>query len=282
MEVLQLINDKLPTLSQNQQKVAEYILSNWEKVCYESAITIADTLGVSQSTVIRTATVLGFDGFPSLQNELRQLVTSRVSIINLLDKSQTITTGQGIEEILKQAFQKHAENLDATLRQLDPQKVEQAALAMGNCRKLYVIGMRSSASAADYLGFNASMIRPDVVILDGDYNLVERLTDLSKEDVVVGVSFSRYTKLVVETLRWARKTGATLIGITDATTSPIVGLVNIPFITSTLSTHFNHSHIGAIAVMDALLTAMMSSDRVKATKKLQAVERNLKQMDIFA
>lgn len=281
MDIIQTINDKFSSLSPNQQKVAQYILINWEKVCYESAITIAETLGVSQSTVIRTASALEFDGFPSLQNELRKLVTDRVSIINILDKARSLTSGQGMDELITQIFRQHGENLDATLRQIDPQRVKAAAAAMVEGRKLFVIGMRSSGSAAHYLGFNASMVRRNVIILDSDYNLVERMLDISAQDTVLCISFSRYTKLVITAMKWAKKMGATLIGITDASTSPLVGIVKIPFIVGTQSTHFNLSHIGVVALVDVLLTSMTLENKETTTKKLQEVERSLQRFDAF-
>lgn len=192
MDVLKAINEAMPNLSKGQKAVAFYILENWQAVAYKSARTLADELDVSQSTILRTADQLGFNGFPALQEALQGVISEKVSILSRLDLATEESQGAVADEVTK-VFRLHEANLQQTFRQLDAEMVNRVAELLLQSGRVAVLGMRSSAAIAHCLGFNLSFVRGNVQVFNSDYMLLEYIASMDRTDALVVISFSRYT-----------------------------------------------------------------------------------------
>lgn len=281
MSVLKTISERTTSLPKTQRIVAQYILTNWEKASFESTMTIAAKLNVSQSTVIRMAINLGFSGFPDLQKKLQEYIENRISLVSRANTSIALTGEKNTEKMIRSVFQQHEKNLQQTLVQLDFDKVVEAADQLITAKRVYVLGMRTSVAGAHYLGFNLSMIRKDVIILSSDYILLENLRGLTAEDLLVVISFPRYTGSVVAATKIAYETKCAIIGITDEMTSPLVPLAGVSFIVPAKSTHFNVSYLSVIALIDVLLTMITAKNMDMVKGELEKIEDSIAKLNIF-
>ena len=280
MDVLKAINEAMPKLSKAQKAVAFYILENWQAVAYKSARTLADELDVSQSTILRTADQLGFDGFPALQEALQGVISEKVSVLSRLDLATEESQGAVADEVAK-VFRFHEANLQQTFRQIDAEMVNRVAALLLQAGRIAVLGMRSSAAVAHCLGFNLSFVRGNVQIFNSDYLLLEYIASMNSTDVLVVISFSRYTFTAIETAKLAKKRNCKVVAITDSLTSPLVAIADECFIVSTVSRHINHSHMAAVAIVDAILTLVTITGQQAARKKLTEIEEQVDPLKIF-
>ena len=282
MDVLKAINQAIPGLSKSQKVVAYYILENWQAVAYKSARTLADELSVSQSTILRTADQLGFNGFPALQEALQGVISEKVSILSQLDLAATEEKklGSGTDEIAK-VLRLHEANLQKTFRQLDAEVVKRVASILLEAERVAVLGMRSSAAIAHCLGFNLSFIRGNVQVFNSDYMLLEYIASMNYADALVVASFSRYTMAAIEVARTAKQRNCKVVAITDNMTSPLIAIADESFIVSTTSRHINHSFMAAIAVVDAILTLITRAGQQEARKRLTGIEEQVDSLKIF-
>lgn len=282
MDVLKAINKAIPDLSKGQKVVAYYILENWQAVAYKSARTLAEELSVSQSTILRTAYELGFDGFPALQEALQGVISEKVSVLSQLDLATTDENKQGsaTDEIAK-VLRLHEANLQKTFRQLDAEVVSRVAAILLKAERIAVLGMRSSAAIAHCLGFNLSLVRGNVQVFDSEYMLLEYIASMSPADAVVVASFSRYTLAAVESARAAKNRNCKVVAITDNMTSPLIAIADESFTVATTSRHINHSFMAAIAIVDAILTLITRAGQQEARKKLTGIEEQVDALKIF-
>ncbi|MDT8900209.1 MurR/RpiR family transcriptional regulator [Anaeroselena agilis] len=284
MDLFEDIRGKIASLPRSQRKVAQHIMDNWERVAYESSTAVARQLNLSQATIIRTACALGFAGFPELQGHLRDIIQQRVSLVGRLDqvvnrfgKEQE----QGEPSTKDRVFRQMAGNLRTLYTATSEDQLCRAVDSLMTAERVFIVGMRSSSAIAAYLGFNLSMVRPNVIIQDNDYNLLEKMKSLSADDLIVAIVFPRYTRLAIEATRKAYLLGARVIGITDSAASPIGALCHQSFYLPATSTHYNHSAIAAIALVDALLSFLSVRYADSVRKELELIEQDFKNFNIF-
>ncbi|MEW6267462.1 MAG: MurR/RpiR family transcriptional regulator [Thermodesulfobacteriota bacterium] len=278
---LRHISANFQKLAKNQQIVADYLLNNWEKALYESSITIAKKVGVSQSTVVRTVMRLGYSGFPEFQSALRVRLEDRFSTIKQIDQVSIRQKGQSLEQRIAQVFDQNRKNLDLALRDLDPEQTRKAAALIWKAKRVFVLGLRTGSTLAHYLGLHLSMIRPNVTIFSNDYMLLENLRTLGQGDVLVVFSFVRYSRKSIEAAMFAHKLGCNIIGITDVMSSPLSGLPHLLFLVPVTSLHYGNSYVAASAVVDVLLSLIVANNKKAAMKALQAMEEGFGKFQVF-
>lgn len=281
MDVLQRISHKLPTLTKSQRRLAEYLLANWERAAYQSANSLAKQLGMSQSSVIRIAEPLGYDGFPALQKALQEAVQRRISTVSRVDRATLVHGQAGPEHTIAFVMRQDEANIKNTLRHLEPEQIRLINRLITSAKRIYVIGMRSSAALAHFFGFNLNLLLQNVRILTSDYGLIEDLRSVSPDDVVIAISFPRYTRLTIEGARFAKEHGCKLIGITDAPASPLAGMADLLLVAETSSAYFNLSYAAVMALFDVLLTDLAVSFGDKHLREFGGFEKALERFKIF-
>lgn len=281
MDVLKQISEKMSLLTSKQQKVAKYLLENWEKASFESAIVIAGKLGMSQSSVIRTSHALGFEGIPALQTQLRDFMQAHISTVNRMERASRMQSTDGIEGVVGTVLKQSADNIKGTLHALEVQKIEELLALVRGARSIYVLGMRSSAALAQFLGFNLNLLLGNVHVLDSDHGLYEKIRSLTADDLLVSISFSRYARLTVEATRIAHERGVRIVGITDSLAAPVTSYCSVDIIAKTSSMHLTNSYVAVMAVFDILLSALLLSDKEKYSKELEKLEEGFQRLHIF-
>jgi DNA-binding MurR/RpiR family transcriptional regulator len=277
-DVLKSISAAADKLPKNQQRVADYIMNNWEKALHESSVTMAKKIGVSQSTVVRTVASLGYSGFPDFQATLQELLQDRISSTKRIEQVADMQEGQSVEQKIAQVFALQQENLQITLRHLDIKQTVKAADVLWKGRRIIILGLRTSAGLAHYFGLHLLMIREDVTILSSDYSLLENIQTLTDKDVLVVFSFARYYRNTIDATKLARDRGCTIVGITDKITAPLTAIADLIFHVPVTSMHYSTSYVAAFALIDVLLNIIGTNNKAAVTKALQSMEEGFQKL----
>ena len=219
-DFVRALEEVLPELSKGQKRIAGYILENYDKAAYMTAQTLGETVGVSESTVVRFATELGFEGYPQLQAQVRETVRVRLTTVQRIEATNDRISD---ENVLATILQNDADKIRATLETVDRAAFVRAVDLILNAKNIYIMGMRSSAILADFMYYyfgllfdNVRLIRPA-----SGSEMFEHLMKVHSDDVIIAISFPRYTTGIVHAVEYAQKTGAKVIALTDSKSSPI-------------------------------------------------------------
>jgi len=278
--VLVLLQARLENLSRNQKSVARFLLSHLDEAVFLTAAELAKRSRTSESTVIRLARTLGYQGYPELREHMQEIVRQSFGPTERLQRVEKLAQ-QG-ETILDQVTEAAFANIREMRRSLDPGKLEEAAKALVSAESKYVVGLRASSGVAKLLGFYFNQILPRVHVLTEEASaLFEGLASLEKNDAVLAISYARYTRWTVECLRYARDRGATTITITDSLLSPTAQLADITLLAKWQSITFNNSYVTATLIVDALIAMVLSLTPEKSQGRLEARERGWRGLDFF-
>ena len=219
VDLIALINSEFVKLSKGQKIIAQFILSDYDKVAFMTAAKLGESVGVSESTVVRFANALGFDGYPELQKSLQELIKTKLTTVQRVEMSKEYSSDFAtLQKVLKSDM----ENIRGTLDDIDPLAFESAINRITTAKKIYIVGLRSSATLGEYLAFYLNFILDNVVLVNyGISDVFEQILKVNKDDLVIGISFPRYSKKTYELLRFAKEQGANIIAITDSKTAPI-------------------------------------------------------------
>lgn len=275
-DILKNISSIALTMAKNQRIVADYIMNNWEIVLRESSVSLAKRLHVSQSTVIRTIRGFGYAGFPDFQNELGKLLQEKMSTRKRIEEVSVSQKGKNIEEIISNIFELQKNNINMTKYNLDFDAVLQSASVIWAAQNVLILGLRTSAGLAHYLGLHLSMIRKNINIFWSDYSLIENIQTVNKRDVVIAFSFSRYYKTTIEAVELAKNRNCKIIGITDNVSSPLTALSDHIFYVPVTSMHFSSSYVSAFALIDVLLNTVGLTHKKEAACSLEAMEEGFR------
>lgn len=254
--------------------VVEYILANVDDVVFMNLENIAEKIGISPSTITRTASAIGFAGFPDLQENLRKFVRSTRTPTERLE-SLTFKEGSlGIHE----SFAVDEANVQRTLSMNSDLIIEKAIDELIKARRVYLLATRSSYGVLSFMSVILAQIRPDVIMLEENYgNMVEHLLDITAEDLILALSLPRYSKVVVDVLQGARKSGCRILSISDQPSSLLASLSDTSLFVPYESSSFFNSTVSSMALVNAILTGVNTKLGKKALERLQRHNDLLKQ-----
>jgi transcriptional regulator len=256
-------------MSKGQKSIAKYILENYDKAAFMTASKLGGSVGVSESTVVRFADSLGYDGYPELQRELQEMLRSRLTGMQRMELTGQLPNTKLFEKVLKTDI----ENIRVTLNQIDRQAFEHTVSALIDAKRVYIMGIRSAGTIANLLGYYLDFILDNVRTVNGSPNdTIEQIIHIGEGDVFVGISFPRYSRRTVEAMKFARAHGAKCIGITDSAFSPLMELSDINMEIRCDTVSFVDSLVAPLSVVNALLAAI-------SQKKKEALSLNLKEME---
>ena len=279
-DVLKRINERYPHLSKGQKLLANYITEHYEKAVYLTASKLGQIVGVSESTVVRFANELGYDGYPSLQRALEELVKVRLTALQRMEVSKG---RMDQSHILTSILQADMDNIKATLEMADEEGFKKAVDAILRSRLIYILGVRSCASLAAFLGFYMNLLFDDVRLIHTNSvsETFEQMLKIGAEDVVIGISFPRYSKRTVRAMEFAKSRGAKVVAVTDSDVSPL-----IPFSDYTLKARsdmvsFVDSLVAPLSLLNSLIVALSIGRRDEITHSLSSLESIWKEYDVY-
>ena len=254
-DILALIQENMHTFSKGQKRIASFILESYDKAAFMTASKLGKKVNVSESTVVRFAAELGYDGYPDMQRSLQKMIRNRLTSVQRIE----VTNDRlGHQDLLSMVLQSDIEKIRLTLEELDRDSFEKAVDAIVSARKLYIIGVRSCAAMATFMSFYFNLIFDNVVKVSATTasEVFESLLRVGEGDVVIGVSFPRYSSRTVQAMNFARSRGATTIAITDSEVSPLSPISTYTLKARSDMASFVDSLVAPLSLINALLVAV--------------------------
>lgn len=253
-DLVHLLQSKMLSFSKGQKRIAAYILDNSGEAAYMTASRLGEEVGVSESTVVRFAMELGFDGYPGLHEAMQELNR------NLLTSTQRMqVSNQQIadDEILEKVMQSDLDKLKRTLDSVEREQFDRAVGLLLESSSVYVMGVRSAAPLASFASFYLNLVFPNVRLVEstGSGELFERLIRLGPDSVFLAISFPRYSKRIVDMVHYAKSVGAKVISLTDNSASPIAALADAVLFARSDMASFVDSLVAPLSIINALIVA---------------------------
>lgn len=280
VDLMRMIQIKFPRLSKGQKLIAEYILKHYDKAAFMTAAKLGSSVGVSESTVVRFANELGYEGYPELQKALQELIKNKLTTVQRIELSNDFITQ---DNALKGVLKSDIENIRATLEKINYQAFENSVNSIINAKKIYIVGLRSSTALADFLGFYLNLILDNVKIVSyGMSEIFEQMLSLSEEDCVIGIGFPRYAMRTVEVLTFAKSRNADVIAITDSVLSPLATRADNTLIAESNMASFVDSLVAPLSVINALIIAVGLKKKEKISKTFSDLETIWQEHQIYS
>ena len=271
-DILTVIQDGMQSFSKGQKKIANFILDSYDKAAFMTASRLGKKVGVSESTVVRFAAELGYDGYPDMQKSLQKMIRNRLTTVQRIE----VTNDRlGDQDLLSMVLQSDIEKIRLTLEELDRSSFEHAVDAIVDARKIYIIGVRSSSAIAAFMSFYFKLIFDNVVEVTGNTSseIFESLLRVGEGDVVIGVSFPRYSSRAIQAMNFARDRGATTIAITDSEASPLASISQYTLKARSDMASFVDSLVAPLSLVNALLVAVSQKKNDDLANTFQTLEK---------
>lgn len=270
-DILAVIERESASFSKGQRNIAKYILENYDRAAFMTAGKLGKTVGVSESTVVRFAAELGYDGYPEMRKVLQEVVRNKLTSVQRIE----VATEQIDEEnLIDSIMTADAERVRITLESVDREAFDRAVSAIVNAKKVYIIGTRASSSLATFFGYYMSLIMDNVAVVHDTAvsEVYEQLFRVGPGDVVIGISFPRYSSRTVAAMKYAKSRGAETIGITDCEASPLYGISNINLYARSDMVSFIDSLVAPMSLLNALLAEIGFCSRENISDTFRRLE----------
>ena len=280
-DLMKRITDLNAGFSKSQKRLADYIVVNFDKAAFMTAYVLGKTLGISESTVVRFATELGYEGYPQMQRALRELANTKLTTLQRIE-----LTGERLKNrnILKTIMESDVEKIKKAIDTIDEETFDCAVRRIIESKHIYILGIRSSSFLAEFLGFYLNLILNKVTVIgataiEGD--IFERLFRVSEGDLIIGVSFPRYSKRTLHALRFALKRKADVISITDSRGSPISELGDCTLYAPSEMASFVDSFVAPLSLINALIIAVGIQKRDELSDDFEVLEEIWKEYGTY-
>ncbi len=269
--LLATIDENLKRLSKGHKKIAAYIEENYDKAAFMTAAALGQKVGVSESTVVRFATELGFKGYPELQKELQQLIKSKLTAVQRMEVSENLI---GDSDIITSVLNGDIELIRATAEKTSREAFKNAVSEINRAKRIYILGVRSSAALASFLAFYFNLVFDAVTLIDtaSASEMFEQMFRIDEKDVCIAISFPRYSKQTVNALRFIADRGAKIIAITDTEKSPIASFANHLLVARSDMASVVDSLTAPLSLINALIAGVTLSRRNEVYENFNKLE----------
>ena len=248
------IQSQYTRFSKGQKLIAQYILKNYDKVAFMTACKLGETVGVSESTVVRFANALGYSGYPKLQDALQEVIKNKLTTVQRVDMVKEFNDDSAI---LKKIVKSDMDNIKDTLEEIDEKAFEEAANRILKAKRIYIVGMRSSFTIAQYLGFYLGIILDSVHVIRTDMgDAFEQVVKINEDDVLIAVSFPRYSKKSYQIVSYAKEKGAHIVSLTDSPFAPVASFTDNLLLVKSNMASFVDSLVPALSIANALIVSV--------------------------
>lgn len=252
-EIIQRLNLRGKALSKGHKRIAEYIAQHYEKAVFMTAAALGAECGVSESTVVRFASAMGYEGFPELREALSSLVRQRLTS----EQRFAIAAGMEQHDVLATVLRNDEQNIRKTIEAISQQEFDEVVNSLLTARRVYVMGLRSAAPLAQFMYHYLHQIMDEVVLVSNTTgDVFEEIARISEKDVLVGISYPRYSSRTLECMRFARQNGAQVIGLTDGEMSPLHDAADLCLCACTDMASFVDSLAAPLSVINALVLSV--------------------------
>lgn len=266
-------------LSKGQKIIAEYIVNDYDKAAFMTAATLGNTLGISESTVVRFANALGYNGYKELQNQLQELIKNKLTTVQRLSYAEEFSINHNT---LSKVMESDIENIRKTISEIDIKSFQKASELLISANKIFVIGLRSSTFLAGYLSFYLNFIFDNVKTVNfGPNDIFEQLVKADKNDVVIGISFPRYSKKTIEALQYAKEKESSIIAITDTPIAPAAQMSDVSLIARNDMISFVDSLVAPMSLINAFIISLSIEKKNDLSEAFKDLEKIWKDFSVY-
>ena len=267
-DLLSRIRQQYLSLSKSHKRIADYILSNYDKVAFMTASTLGKNVDISESTVVRFAGSIGYAGYPELQKELQETIKTKLTTVQRFEMSKDQTETEHLTKIMLNDIESIRQSVD----QMDMAILDSFINEIIQAKKVYILGLRSSSVLANYLGFYLNFILPEIhIIQETAQDVYDQLLNLSEKDAMIVISFPRYSKRTYDCVDYAMKNNTTILGITDGLNSPLFEKAKYCLTAKYSMNTFIDSFVAPMSLINAII--------VGVSHNKEGVEKNLEKLE---
>ena len=278
--ILTYIQENMTSFSKGQKLIANYILQSYDKAAFMTASKLGKTVNVSESTVVRFAAELGFDGYPSMQKTLQEMIRNKLTAIQRVEVSKERI---GNQDVMTMVMQSDIEKIRMTLDETDQVSFNQAVAAIANAKRIYVLGVRSASVLANFISFYFRFMFDNLVSVDTSSisEVFEQIVHISADDVFIGLSFPRYSKRTIKAMQYAKDQGAKVVAITDSKVSPLTKIADVSLLAKSDMASFVDSLVAPLSLVNALIVAISREKAVHLESSLNRLESIWEEYDVY-
>ena len=279
-DFLSTLQAKAPAFSKGQRRIAAYITESYDKAAFMTANRLGKVVGVSESTVVRFAMELGFDGYPGMQKAMQEMVVNRLTA---RERIEVANDRIGDQDVVSTVLQSDADKLRRTGETVDRAEFNAAVNAILNAKRVYILGVRSAATLANFLGYYLNYMFRDVHIVtaSGTSEMFERIVRVGPGDVVIAFSFPRYSTATAKGAQYCRSTGATVIGMTDSRMSPLGQNCDHILLVKSDMVSLVDSLVAPLSVTNALIVAIAAKREKELSKTFDNLEHIWEEYNVY-
>lgn len=266
------MQENMKQFSKGQKLIANYITNHYDKAAFMTAAKLGEVVGVSESTVVRFAIELGFDGYPKLQKVLQELIKSKLTSVQRMEVSSSRISEN---DILRSVLQSDMEKIKITLEEIEQNDFDEIVEKILKANKIYILGVRSSAPLASFLGFYFNLIFDNVRLVHTTSvsEMFEQILKASEGDVVIGISFPRYSKRTIKAMQFVKSQGSTVVALTDSKESPLSECADYSLIARSDMASFVDSLVAPLSVINALIVAIGTRRKEQISQTFERLEQ---------
>nr|WP_270555323.1 MurR/RpiR family transcriptional regulator [Butyricicoccus sp. AF05-36] len=279
-DLITKIQSELPGFSKGQKQIARFILEHYDKAAFMTASRLGVTVGVSESTVVRFATELGYDGYPHLQRALQEMIRNKLTSVQRMEVAGDRMGGR---DVLQTVLHADTDMIRVTLDEIDRDAFQGAVDALMGAKRIYILGVRSSSALASFLVFYFNLLFENVTLVHTNSvsEIFEQVLRVGPGDVLFGISFPRYSKRTLSAMKYARDRGARVIALTDSQLSPLARVADHVLLARSDMASFVDSLVAPLSVINALIVAVGMSRRDEIEHTFNKLERIWEEYDVY-
>lgn len=282
IDLLTSIQNEFQKLSKGQKRIADFLLNHYDKAVYLTAAKLGEIAGVSESTVVRFAIELGFDGYPKLQKSLEELVKNKLTASQRIKVSSN-KIFKSNKSILKSVLENDIRRIEATLNDIDEEMFENVIEAILNAHKVYIVGGRSSASLSSFFHFYLNLMLDNVIGVNSSTvtEVFEQIYRINENDVFIGISFPRYSQRTIKAMEYAYNNKADTVAITDSLISPLSKYAKYSLTARSDMISFIDSLVAPLSVINSILVAVSVKKQDEIVNTLDKLEKLWNEYQVY-
>ena len=266
--------------SKGQRVIAKYIVNNYDKAAFMTAGKLGRIVGVSESTVVRFAAELGYDGYPSMRKALQEMIRNRLTSVQRIEVAKSMIDDT---DLVKSIIGSDMQNLQATLELLEHDSFNKLVDSIVEAKNIYIVGMRTSTSLATFLGLYLNLLRDNVNVVHDTAasEIYEQIIRISTGDLFIGISFPRYSSHTVDAMQFAKKMGAKTAAITDSSASPLNGIADVCLHAKSDMVSFLDSLVAPMSLINAIIVAVGIRNKERVSETFERLEKIWSEHDVY-
>ncbi len=279
-DILRVIEENMDGFSKGQRQIARYLLSHYDKAAYMTAAKLGAEVSVSDSTVVRFVMELGYAGYPEFQKVLQELIRTKLTSFQRVEVTNQLI-GEG--EVLDKVLQANMDHIRHTLDSISHEAFRDAVGAIVGARNIYIMGVRSSAMLADFLAYSLQMVFDNVRLVEsgGGNDMFQQMIAMGEGDVLIAISFPRYSQRVIKAVEFARRAGADVVALTDSSESPIAPAAAQLLIAQSDMASYVDSLVAPLSIINAIIVAVSRMREDTVRDRLTALEHIWDEYDVY-